>query len=344
MIPVVRPTIRRTDMGAVLSRLAVDSIGVGDVSKELAGAVAKYLDRRGGVAVRSWYRGLVVALRALALDPGTGVGLSALAPRSAAAAVLEAGLVPVLLDVQRSIPILPSPLDVDYVAYGLGAIIVDTRYGYVPDIENFMELGIPVIEDVSEGFGGNTGHSKVGHVGDIAIVGLEPEHIVTAGGGALVLASASRKLATLHGLVDADAGEPALPDMNAALGLAQLRQIEQFVERRRDIAARFSRALARSPHHCPPQGGDAEHVFASFPVVVESSPRDVEAYARSKGVTAVRAFAPSALDDVSDVAASGEARFTSALSLASRVLAFPLYPTLQASEQETIERVLGTLP
>ncbi len=343
MIPIFRPTIRRADMDAVLTRLAEDSIGSGELAREFSSSFARYLGRRGGVAMRTYGQALLASLAALALPPGARVGCSVLAPTMVRSILERAGCVAVPIDTQKLLPLLPSPLDVDYQALDLAALLVDTRLGFIADLDSLKQLQIPLVEDVSEGLGGNTGTIMAGAAGDLTIAGLEPQHIVTAGGGAVVITGSTRRLGVLNGAVTPELGEPPLPDMNAALGLTQMKQLERFIEKRREMAARFLRTVQRTRHVVPLQGGEGENVFYALPVLVQSSPREVEQYARTHGVTAVRAFEGTILETL-DAAEEGVSQFPNALSLASRMVLFPLFPALGRSEQERIERVLATMP
>lgn len=349
MIPRHRPTIRRADMDAVLTRLAEDAIGAGNLSREFSQTLAKYVGKRSGVSMRSVGAAYAAALDALQLEGEARIGVSVLAPEAVYHAIRQAGFLPVPIDSQKGQPILPSPLDFDYQQLELAALIVEARLGYVADLESFAQLRVPIVEDVSEGLGGNTGTNMAGSVGELTVVGLEPEHIVTVGGGAVVLTSNNRRVSILNAHSDARLGSPPIPDMNAALGLTQLKQLESFVERRKEIAARFVRTIQRGRHSVPFGGGESESVFPSLPVLLESSPRDVEQYARGHGVTVERALAQTILSLLEADAQAEEINeesisYPNALALASRMVVFPLYPTLTKSEQERIERVLATMP
>ncbi len=344
MLPLYRPTIRRADMDAVLRRLAEDSIGAGELSREFSQGVAKYLGRRSGVSMRTMGSALRSAVASLGLEPGARVGISALANGFVFRVIERLGLTPVVIDTQRGLPILPSPLDFDYQPLSLDCIYVDSRVGFIPDLEGIRQIRVPMIEDVSEGLGGHTGSEMAGSFGELTIVGLEPEHIITAGGGATVVTNNTKRVSVLTAATDAGYGEASLPDMNAAMALTQMRQLERFLERRRELVSRFLRTVQRGRHTLPLQGGDGEAVFPALPILVESSPRDVEQYARSHGVSAGRAFPDTALTLLSDAEHDVTRLYPNALSLAGRMVLFPLYPTLGKSEQETIERILATMP
>ena len=352
MIPVFRPTIKRADMDAVLTRLAEDSIGSGVLAAEFSQKLARYLNRRSGISMRSYGQAFSAAITALGLEQGARVGCSVLAPERVYRLIRKHGFEPVPIDSQKMLPILPSPLDVDYEAMNLAALYVDTRLGYIPDIGNLTQLKIPVLEDVSEGLGGNNGSVMVGSVGDMTLIGLEPEHIITTGGGAVVVTNNSRRVNALGTATDGTEGELPLPDMNAALGLTQLKNLERFIERRRELAARFLRVVQRTRHSLPMQTGEAENVFYGLPLIVDSSPREIEQYARSHGVTVVRAFSDAMLYGLTSTNDNNEALsdetiprlYPNAVSIAGRTVLFPLFPTLTKSDQDRIERVLATIP
>ncbi|MCG8481544.1 MAG: DegT/DnrJ/EryC1/StrS family aminotransferase [Spirochaetales bacterium] len=346
-------------MDAVLTRLVNDAIGVGAVSREFSLAVAKYLGRRTGVSMRTYRAALSASLHSLGLAPGARIGVSALARGAVWRTIEECDYIPIAVDTQKQIPVLPSPLDFDYQGLAISALFVDTRLGYICDLDHLKELRLPIIEDVSEGLGGNTGSAMAGELGDVTMVGLEPDHIITAGGGTAVVTNGTKRLSQLSSWADDGRGESPLPDMNAALGLTQLRQIEKFVERRRELTARFLRTVQRGRHSVPLQDGEVENVFSALPVRLESSPREVEQYAREHGVSADRAFHDTVLTLISggDESAEGDMRddstetgedagrsFPNAVALASRMVVFPLFPTLSKGEQDKIERVLATMP
>lgn len=330
-------------MDAVLTRLASDSIGPGDISREFSQTIAKRLGRRSGNAGRSLGWVFRSALSALDLDAGARVGVSILAPRSIYTAIEAEGLTVAPIDVQKRVPILSSPLDRDYEELDLAALVVDSRLGYVPDLESFSQLGIPIIEEVTEGFGGNVETTLVGSIGELVIIALEPEGIITTGGGAAVLTNNMRRVGTINRYLDAHTGEPPLPDMNAALGLTQLKQLDRFIERRREIAAHFIRALQRGAHGVVLQGEEVDNVFPALPVQVETSPREVEKYARAHGVATLRAFSGTDLsqrDEESDLGRD----YPNGIGFLARTILFPLFPTLSKAEIGQIERVLATLP
>ena len=347
-------------MDAVLSCMVTDSLGPGSLCDQLAGAVSEYLGLAGGIALRERSRALGMALDELSLRSGDGVMLDPLLPRSYHDVLCSRDLVPVYADV------LDSSLCIDPEAaeraasrsaergVPVAAMITHATLGFVPDMVALGALDVPIIEDLSEGIGANTGEERLGRFGRFVIVAMEPEGIITAGGGSLLLASGRNDRAAIRraaGLAPADA---LLPDLNAALGLIQIKEIEKYVARRTEIASIYTRAMMRGRHQTPVQPGVAQNVYLTFPVLVEGSIAEVTAYARKKGVEAGRTFAGTIIDGQGHSAeATGNpppeapdvsSEFPVARGLLLRCLQFPLYPSLTAKEVATIERVLTTLP
>lgn len=380
-------------MDAVLSCMVTDSLGPGTLADELVSQAASYLEAAGGIALRERVRALGVALDLLRLAPGTGVVLDCLVPHGYHRVVTDRGLIPIYVDVdERSLCINPRQV-ANAVARGkaapggasvpgsdvaegeevasvdrapgpvpVGAIITRATLGFIPDMEALAGLGIPIVEDVSEGIGGNTGERRVGSFGRFVVVGMEPDGVVTAGGGTVLLASGKGDRNALRHHARLMTTDALLQDMNAALGITQIKEIEKFIARRAEIASVYSRAIMRGRHGTPVQPGEAQNVHLVFPVLVEGSVNEVVTYARKKGVECRPAFEGSVLERygrpahagagdgadpegaADDTASLDEHDFPVARALLLRCLQFPLYPSLTAKEVATVERVLSTLP
>jgi dTDP-4-amino-4,6-dideoxygalactose transaminase len=354
-------------MDAVLSCMVTDSLGPGSLSDQLITSVAAYLGLPGGIALRERTRSFGIALDELGLEPGTAVLLDPLVPHAYHAELVARGLHPVYVDVLPGSVCMDPARAAEAVADDsegartVGAIVVQSHLGYVPDLEALAALGVPMIEDISESIGANTGDARVGTFGRFTLLALEPDGVITAGGGTLLLANSRTDRSSLARLADALPPDTLLPDMNAALGTIQIKEIEKYIARRAEIAGVFSRALMRGRHRGLVQDGEAQNVHFGYPVVVEGSVSDVAAYARKRGVETHLAFAGSALDaygsperDLEDEADQNtgdasadllaESDYPNARSLLLRCVLFPLYPSLTSREVASVERVLASLP
>lgn len=144
----------------------------------------------------------------------------------------------------------------------------------------------------------------------------------------------------LRNLAESIDPEIIMTDYNAALGLAQFRDMETAIARRRELAVLFAQSLARTRHRILSQNGDGEPGYWAFPVSIASNVKDVRAYARKKDVDTELAFDGSLL-------AKGfvpEGRCPNARSMAMRCLLFPLHQRIGVAAAEKISKVLATLP
>ena len=303
MIPIFKPSIKRKDMDSVLSCMVSDVIGPATLNERLLKVLCERTGASGGYALRDVARALTLAFRALDLPPGARVALSPLLPWSYLYACREHGLHPVYVDVTEHSPVL----DAEALArvQPVDAVVAAATLGYAPDLERLAELGVPIIEDVSHGLGARSGSWSVGSVGSYTICGLEPEHLITAGGGAAVLARGRKERAALKAVADGLPSELFLPDMNAALGLIQALEAERLAERRSEIAEVYSRSAAQSHHKTPIQHGEGQNVHYSYAIFVETGARDVISYAAKKGIEVVPAFATSILGRAAEVSPGG---------------------------------------
>lgn len=339
MIPVHKPTIKRKEMDAVLSTLVSDEIGPGAVAAELEKVLSGILQSAGAYACCSWREALTLALKSLELEPGSRVVISALSPMVHIEALRDARLEPHLVDVVEA----NGSIDPDGAAAaleeGASAVLVHYPLGFIPHMEPFFELGAPVIEDITTAFGGHDGSRICGAGGDLVVIGMEPEHLVTAAAGAVVLAGKRKYLSRLKNVAEGLSRSSFMADLNASLGLVQIKEGEQYYQRRVEIASVLTKAVAKGKHHVLVQPGDCENVHYTFPVMVETSAREIGAYARKKGVETALAFADAALSIYEE-----DSRFPMARQYMLRCLQFPLYPMLGKKQVEQIAKVLSTLP
>jgi perosamine synthetase len=339
-VPVFRPTVKRKDMGSVLSCIVSDKIGPGEISRELVTRACHVLGHAGGVTLGNPYIALSVALEALGVGASDSVILPALAPALWLRVLQDRGITALVSDVEPESGVI-DPQQASLLAQkGAKAILVPHTLGLVSDVDGLKALGIPIVEDASQGLGGKRGDVPCGGSTEICMISLDPESIVTCGGGALLLAKTKQLSGALRRIQESSPLNSPLADMNAALGISQFAALESFVAVRREIAVFFAQALIKSRHKPLLQKVDADNVLSSFPVALADGMKEARQYAIKKGVDTVPAFGASiaALED------SPAAHCVNARSLVLRCLLFPLYPMLGKRDVEAVSRVLATLP
>jgi len=283
MLPFVRPTIEEEDIRAVTQVLRSGWITTGPKAREFEVALERYVG--GGAHVRvvnSGTSALEIALLAAGIGPGDEVIVPSMSFVASANAVLRAGAKPVLVDVDLESRNLTAELLRGAVTPRTRAVMPVHFAGLAADMDPIealaRELGLRVIEDAAHAIGTRYRGRLIGGAGDLVCFSFHPnKNITSVEGGAIACfdgATAERiERLRFHGIekfadgsmeVDEWGGKMNLPDVNAVLGLVQLPRLQGFVERRRELAARYRERLPR--HDCLAQPafgqGHGWHIFA----------------------------------------------------------------------------------
>ena len=339
-IQLFKPTIRRKDMDNVLTCMVSDSIGPGNKNHLFSSFMAHYLNAAGGVALSSYYSALMLAIDILKLEPGDSVIITPLCP-SIYIYILEVkGLKPLFAEVDPDSGIIQAGQMEKLLAKNPKALIAHYTLGFIPDIDEISQMGIPIIEDISQAVGAKWAETICGSFGQVTVCSLSPENIITSGNGSLVMVKKKSDYNYLKRLLEVSPEYTLLPDLNAAVGLAQLKELERFLKLRKEIADIFSRSLMRGKHSTLLQREKGENVCFSFPVVVNSSMKDIRHFARKKNIETHAAFKDTIITMNDDIYKS----FPNARQLLLRCVLFPLYPALANKNIESIAKVLAVLP
>lgn len=226
---------------------------------EFENRFAARVGRKHGIAVSNGSVALDAAVAALGIGKGDEVIMPTFTIISCAAAVVRAGAVPVLVDCDPA----TWNMDVDQVRARIGprtrAIMPVHIYGLPVDMDPLMDLahahGLAVIEDAAEMHGQNYRGRPCGSFGDISTFSFYPnKHVTTGEGGMLVtddaqLAEHCRRLRNLcfqpaRRFVHDELGwNFRMTNLQAALGLAQLERLDEFVTRKRTMDKHYRQAL-----------------------------------------------------------------------------------------------------
>lgn len=347
-IEVHAPTIRRKEMDAVLTVLVEEKIGPGEQSQRLIQTAKEALHFDYALALRSPAIALTLALRAFDGEDGAarrGVLISALSPRYYEQAIFDAGCVPVFCDVEPATAMISAATVNTALEKSAGdatprCIVLHETLGFLPDMAALAEIGLPLIEDCSASLGARFGEQPAGSFGALAILGLEERDMLTSGGGALLFAMERRNAGALRNYAGL-APEYGIPDMNAAMALAQFREAARNGEKRAELARLYTDAALRGGRHkLIAQPDNFEYNNYAFALILESGMKEVSAWAKKKEIDVELAFAGS-------LAAAGGVPTEvcpAASSLALRTALFPLYPRLGAEAAQKVARLIQTLP
>ena len=214
--------------------------------------VADYVGVKQAAALSSGTAALHLALEMLGVKKGDHVFCSDLTFVASANAIRYLNAIPVFIDAEpTSWNMSPSALEKAFESVLPKAVIVTDIYGQSADYKLIAEIcdkhQTPIIEDAAESLGAEYNRKKCGSFGEMAILSFNGNKIITTSGGGMLLTDRSefvleaKKLSTqsreeaLH-YEHAQVGyNYRLSNILAALGRAQLKSLDQYVEKRRKI-------------------------------------------------------------------------------------------------------------
>lgn len=270
MIPVSRPSTGQEEVEAVAAVLASGWLGLGSTTFAFEEALRQYLGCRNVVAVNTCTSAIHLALDGCGIGPGDEVIAPSLTFVACAQAILATGATPVFCE-SRERDLL---IDVEDLAARITprtrAVIPVHYCGNACDMDALLALGrrhgFRVVEDAAHGFGSTYRGRKLGSFGDLTCFSFDPIKNITCGeGGAIALADDElaemlRRKRILG--IDKDAWHRHentrswfyevttrgyryhMPNFCAAIGLVQLRKVDQFIRRRRQICRAYDAAFA----------------------------------------------------------------------------------------------------
>lgn len=273
-----------------------------------------------------------------------GVLISALSPCYYLNVIRDAGMIPVVCDVEANsgsvcVASIESALEKAAGELNVCCMVLHESLGYLPDIQAISELGIPIIEDCSSAYGSVLSGKKAGTFGALTILGLEERDLLTAGGGALLFATERRNAAVLRNLPELPP-EYALPDMNAVMALVQCREAARNAVKRNEIAAIYTEAAMRGRHKRFIQAEDFEYNNYAFPLILETGMKDIAAYAKKQDITVESAFSGTLIGAGLIPAQTCPVAY----SLSLRTALFPIYPRLSPANASKVAKLIQTLP
>jgi dTDP-4-amino-4,6-dideoxygalactose transaminase len=233
------------------------------------------------------------------------------------------------------------------------AIVPVHLYGLTANMPEIARIAkahnLFVVEDCAQGVGARGHHFAIGELSDaVCLSFIIQKNLGCFGDGGAVatnsqdLAADIRKLRN-HGSVKRShhsiGYNSRLDDIHAAVLRVKLKRVDEWSERRREIARLYDRGLANAPMTLPFTPPGYEHVYHLY--VVDSDDRDaLQAYLQSKGITALTHY-PIAIHQQEGFPWGRPAR-VGALPVteksAASVLSLPMYPELTNQE---VERVIA---
>ena len=267
------------EIDAVTDAIRSGWIALGPRTKQFEAQFAKYLNVPEAAGLSSGTAGLHLALLALGIGPGDEVIVPTYTFASTAISVMHVGATPVLVDVEpRTLTLDPAAAE-RAISERTRALIPVHIGGTACDMTAIQALakryGLRIIEDAAHALPTYYDGQTIGTIGDIGVFSFYATKTLAVGDGGMLVAKdpevvSKVRILSLHGMdVDAwrryghggtwryDVTMPGfkynMTDIAAALGIEQLRKLENHTRRRTEIAGAYTKRLAELNGLCLPE-------------------------------------------------------------------------------------------
>ncbi|MCL4562606.1 MAG: DegT/DnrJ/EryC1/StrS family aminotransferase [Chloroflexi bacterium] len=349
MINMAKPQIGPEEKQAVLEVLDSGILAQGPRVKAFEEAFASMCGVGYAVATTSGTTALHVALLAHGIGPGDEVITSPFTFIASANSVLYTGARPVFVDIDpKTFNIDPAKIEAAVTAK-TRAIMPVHLFGLCSDMDAILEIAqkhhLLVIEDACQSHGAVYKGKKAGSFGTGAF-SLYPTKNITSGEGGMITTSDAGfadecKVIRQHGMRvryyhDELGYNFRMTDIQAAIGLEQLKKLEKFNQKRQANATLLSGALKGVQVPTIPEG--YEHVFHQYTVRVDGNKRDaLRKHLQERGVGS-EVYYPVPVHKqnyyVKNLGYDGS--FPESEKAAAEVLSLPVHPGLSSAELATV--------
>lgn len=288
LLPYARQTVDEADVAAVVAVLRSPWLTTGPAVAEYENAFAEYVGAEHAVAVTSGTAALHLAAEAVGIGCGDEVLVPPLTFAATANCVLYCGGRPAFVDIEPETCLLnPTHLEAKITEDAKAVIAVDYA-GQPADMDAVNEIAkhhnLAVIEDAAHALGATYKNRPVGTLADITVFSTHPVKPIATGEGGMVVTDHADLAARIRSLrnhgIASDAAVRCdwryemtqlgynyrMPDILCALGRSQLEKANEWLARRRSIAARYDKAFASLPEIEPVRQEDdrasAWHLYA----------------------------------------------------------------------------------
>lgn len=264
-IPVARPDLRGNELKYVTECIQTGWISsTGRFVDEFERGFANFTGTEFGVSTSNGTTALHLALVALGIGPGDEVIVPSLTFAASINSILYTGAQPVLVDVEKDSWCLDPAGVSAAITNKTKAVMVVHLYGQVANMDPIIQIcrssNLKIIEDCAEALGAAHHGKKVGAVGDVGCFSFFGNKVLSTGEGGMCTTSDPDLMKRMRKLRDHGMDRSAIyyfhdvvgfnyrmTNLQAAVGLAQLERVAEFISDRNRVSAYYESRLADNP-------------------------------------------------------------------------------------------------
>lgn len=295
-IPLIKPYITDEVKQEVVKVLDSGFLTEGAQTHALEGAVKEYIGCSSALAVCNCTVGLELALRSLGVGPGDEVIVPDYTYPATAAVVNIVGADIVLVDVDRKNMLIDYELIEQAITKRTKAIMPVSLFGNPLDYNKLFEIkekySLYIIEDAACSIGAESNGRLIGSLADISVFSLHPRKFITTGEGGIVTTNNTQIAEWMNsykhfGMESNSTGASTefvrigtnykMSNLQAAVGLVQMRHIGKLLKKRRQLAQNYFSLLSSNDGILLPETiKDGKHSFQSFCLFIKGRNMIVE--------------------------------------------------------------------
>lgn len=380
MIPYGRQDISQDDINAVVEVLKSDFLTQGPQIPSFELCVSEYVDVKHALAVNSATSALHIACLALGLGRGDYLWTTPVTFVASANCGLYCGAKIDFVDIDpQSYNLCPlalkAKLEQAEQTNTLPKVLVAVHLcGQSCDMKAIHNLskrfGFHVIEDASHAIGGQYKQKPIGNCeySDITVFSFHPVKIITTCEGGMAVTNSDKlaerlELFRSHGITrntdlmtkdsegawyyeQIDLGyNYRLTDVQAALGRSQMTRLDEYVNKRHELAERYNQLLRDLPLNCPFQHKDCYSSFHLYVIrldldVIDVTHRQVFESLRDNNIMVNLHYIPVHLQPFYENMGFSKGDYPEAEKYYSEAISIPLYPSLSFEDQDFVVNCL----
>lgn len=288
-VPIAKPIIGEEEIENVVEVLKSGMIAQGPKVMEFEEKFANWIGAKYGIATNSGTSALHVALLACGIGEGDEVITTPFTFIASGNAIVYTGATPVFADIDLDTYTIDPDKIEDLITDKTKAILPVQLYGQAADMDKIREIAekhdLKIIEDAAQAHGAEYNGEKVGILGDMACFSFYPTKNMTTSEGGMITTNDEElakkaQMFRAHGASERYHHDEIgynfrMTDIAAAIGLAQLKVIDEFNDKRISNADYLNEQLKDVEGIVTPKSPDNyKHVYHQYTILVEKGNRD----------------------------------------------------------------------